>query len=56
MIEIFLANKDKRTLYGIVFASQTICRIFMLLHYLAIVWVWIGSDYFIGYEEGYPPF
>ena len=28
----------------------------MLLHYLAIVWIWVGSDYFVGYEEGYPPF
>ena len=28
----------------------------MLIHYLAIVWIWVGSDYFIDYEEGYPPF
>ena len=27
----------------------------MLLHYLAIVWVWIGSPDFIGYESGYDP-
>lgn len=56
LIEIWCARKDKRYLYVIVYASQTICRIFMLIHYLAIVWVWIGSDYFIDYEEGYPPF
>ena len=56
MIELFLASRDKRTLYVLVYASQTICRIFMLLHYLAIVWIWVGSEHFVGYEEGYPPF
>ena len=27
----------------------------MLLHYTAIIWIWIGSESFIGYEEGYEP-
>ena len=27
----------------------------MVLHYLAILWVWIGSDSFSGYELGYEP-
>ena len=52
---LFVPDRDKRQLYVSVYASQTICRIFMLLHYLAIVFIWIGSDQFIDYEEGYPP-
>ena len=39
----------------VVYATQTICKIFLLLHYLAIVWVWIGSEDFLDYEKGYPP-
>ena len=54
-IYFFFNDKDKRQLYVVVYASQTICRIFMLLHYLAIVWMYIGSESFIGYEEGYDP-
>ena len=44
---------QKRKVFVIVYACQTICRIFLLLHYLAIVWLWIGSEYFIDYEDGY---
>ena len=27
----------------------------MLLHYLACIWIFIGSDYFTDHEEGYTP-
>ena len=42
-------------MYVAVYAVSTLCQILMLLHYLAIVWVWIGSKDFIGYEAGYDP-
>ena len=44
---------QKRKVFVIVYACQTLCRIVMLLHYLAVVWLWIGSDYFLDFEEGY---
>ena len=39
----------------IVYACSTLCRIALLLHYLAVIWVWVGSASFIGYEDGYEP-
>ena len=30
-------------------------QIGLLLHYLAVFWIWIGSYRFIGYEEGLDP-
>lgn len=27
----------------------------ILLHYLSFLWIWIGGDFFIDYEEGYLP-
>lgn len=34
---------------------STLCKILLLLHYLAIVWVWIGSKDFVGFEEDHDP-
>ena len=48
-------KRDKRKIFVVVYACQTLCRIGMLLHYLAIMWLWIGSEKFIGYEDGYDP-
>jgi hypothetical protein len=49
------SKRDKRKIFVVVYACQTLCRIVMLLHYLAVAWLWIGSEQFIGYEEGYDP-
>ena len=27
----------------------------ILLHYLSFLWIWVGSDFFLNYEEGYLP-
>ena len=55
LISIIYNKSDKRQKYVIVYAAATLCRIAILLHFLAIVWVYIGSDHFIGFEVGYDP-
>ena len=51
----FQSGKDRRHQFVLVYACSTLCRITLLLHYLAIVWVWIGSESFADYEQGYLP-
>lgn len=34
---------------------MTFCRIMLLLHYLAVAWLFVGSEYFNDYEPGYSP-
>ena len=55
LVEIIYNKSDKRKKFVIVYACATFCRIAILLHFLAIVWVYIGSDHFIGFEEGLDP-
>lgn len=55
IVNYFYARRDRRNIFVIIYAYQTLCRIFMLLHYLAIGWVWIGSADFIDFEVGYDP-
>ena len=47
-LEVFVnfaySHVDKKHRYVIVYACQTVSRIMLLLHYLAIVWIWIGSE------------
>lgn len=55
LVNIFYSQKEKRKVFVIVYACQTLCQIAMLLHYLAVVWLWVGSDYFLDFEEDYQP-
>ena len=45
----------KQFIYVHIYAITTLMHIGLLLHYLAVFWIWIGSDRFIGYEEGLDP-
>ena len=54
-IELRYRNKDKRYVKALVYAMATFCQIQILLHYLACIWIFIGSDYFTDYEAGYTP-
>ena len=45
----------KQFIYVYIYAISTLINIGLLLHYLAVFWIWIGSDRFIGYEEGLDP-
>ena len=38
-----------------IYGCSTVCKIMILLHYLSFLWIWIGGDFFIDYEEGYLP-
>ena len=53
LVNMIYSQKAKRKIFVIVYACQTLCRIAMLLHYLAVVWLWVGSEYFLDFEEGY---
>ena len=55
MICICYQAKDKTYIKSRIYASMTVSRILILLHYLAVIWIFIGSDYFVGYEDGYTP-
>lgn len=39
----------------VTFAISVIAKIFILLHYLSCVWIYIGGPDFLDYEEGYLP-
>lgn len=53
LVNLMYSQKAKRKVFVIVYACQTLCRIAMLLHYLAVVWLWVGSEYFLDFEDGY---
>ena len=55
LVGVCYSQKEKRKVFVVVYACQTLCRIVMLLHYLAVVWLWVGSEYFLDYEVGYQP-
>ena len=55
LVHAVYSKSDKRQIFVVVYACATICRIFMLVHYLAILWIWIGSDSFRDYETGLAP-
>ena len=50
-----LSERDRSQVHVIVYACSTLCQIALLLHYLAILWVWIGSESFADQEAGYLP-
>ena len=37
------------------YAFGTISKILVLLHYLSCLWIYVGSETYLDYEEGYPP-
>ena len=55
LISIIYKDKDKRHNFVITYAASTVSRILMLLHYLAVIWIWLGSISFENYEEGRLP-
>lgn len=48
-------DKSQSEKNDIEFAFSTICKIFILLHYLCIIWIYIGGAAFLEYEEGHKP-
>ena len=46
----FQSEKD-----DIEYAFSVLSKIFMLLHYLCIIWIYLGGRDFIDYEEGSLP-
>lgn len=47
--------KESYTMLTLQYAIATILYILVLLHYLGCTWIFVGSDYFVDYEEGYLP-
>ena len=52
---LYYSDRDKKFIFTIVYAFRTVCLIILLMHYLAILWIWIGSESFTDYEKGYLP-
>ena len=48
-------NKSQSEKDDIEYAFSVLSKIFILLHYLCIIWIYVGGDDFLEYEEGYPP-
>jgi len=44
------AEKD-----DIEYAFSTLCKIVMILHYLSFLWIYVGSEAFLDYEDGALP-
>ena len=54
-VNIVFSERDQRYIFTIVYACSTLTQIFLLMHCLAVFWVWIGSESFIDYQEGAEP-
>lgn len=55
LTNIIFRNKDQKQIFVVVYAWSTICQILMLLHYLAFMWIFVGSSHFIEHEPGFLP-
>lgn len=44
------AEKD-----DIEYAISTLCKIVIILHYLSFLWIYVGSETFLDYEDGFVP-
>ena len=55
LINIIFKNRDEKYREKLVDPSQTLCWIMVLLHYLGCFWIFVGSNYFVDYEEGHVP-
>lgn len=55
LINLIYMNSNERQKFVLIYASTTISRIMLLLHYLSFLWIWVGSETFIDYEPGYLP-
>ena len=54
-VQFYYSGKGARHNFVVIYACQTLCRITILLHYLAILWVWVGSEHFSDFETGMLP-
>ena len=50
LFSVIYPSSDKHKIYVTAYACSTLCRIAMLLHYLAVMWLWIGSPHFTNFE------
>lgn len=55
MIRYFKDSKPKSEADDLDYASGAICKIIILLHYLSCMWIYAGSEVYLGYEEGHIP-
>ena len=55
LFKFVYSERDQRYIFTIVYACSTLTQIFLLMHCLAVFWVWIGSESFIDYQEGAEP-
>ena len=55
LINLYHREKEEKYIYTIVYAFKTVCRILLLMHYLAVIWIYVGSEHFLDFEEGRLP-
>ena len=54
-VRFYLSNSDEKYRQVVIYACASVSRILILLHFLAIIWIWIGSETFSDIEPGYTP-
>ena len=55
LVNVCSRSTDQRFRYVVVYAFSTVCKILLMLHFLALIWIWIGSESFADFEPGYKP-
>lgn len=55
MVQAFCIMKSASTKKDIIYSFSTLSKIAVLLHYLSCMWIYIGSESFADYEDGYLP-
>ena len=46
-----LRNQPKSVSDDYIFVASTLCQIIIILHYLSCLWIYVGSEAFIDYDE-----
>ena len=54
-INVFYSDSDEKYRSVLIYAWSTVCKIILLLHFFAILWIWIGTETFAELEPGYTP-
>ena len=54
-IQVKFRAQPKSISDNIIYAVSTFCIIILILHYLSCLWLYIGSEAFLDYEQGQLP-
>ena len=52
---IYFSKRDKKFITALQDAMRTFCYLMILMHYLACLWIFVGSKFFVDYEKDAVP-